>query len=254
MHMNTREKVKICVSSILTFLIKLEVPGIWLNPVGGKKKDLAAWTHSQGASSRGRWLLTLEGVCILQCTFPSILHELITWPSQANALYTLFLPFPVIECYICLSSLIGFTLSLFLFSLPNLHPFTPKPQTPKTREHRVNPKPETPIKTINITILRRPIHHLSAKLSLTVPLINNFFFLLKRKVRPQKAVTLSVFNFASLSHCCCCKYHAFLYSRGCSSHMTLAKDDHYVCLRLHTTMETLLKVYLLNKPDQFALK
>lgn len=140
-----------------------------------KKKDLATWTHSQGASSRGRWLLTLEGVCILQCTFPSILHELITWPSQANVLYTLFLPFPVIECYICLSSLIGFTLSLFLFSLPNLHPFTPKPQTPKTREHRVNPKPETPIKTINITILRRPIHHLSAKLSLTVPLINNFF-------------------------------------------------------------------------------
>lgn len=156
-------------------------------------------------------------------TFPSTLHELITWPSRANVLYTLFLPFPVIKYYICLSSLIGFTLSLFLFSLPNLYPFTPKPQTPKTWEHRVNPKPETPIQTINknITILRRPIHHLSAKLSLTVPLINIFFFSNGKSDHKKRWHSQYLTSGASLSHCCCCKYHVFLYSRGCSSHMTL---------------------------------
>lgn len=227
MHMNTPEKVIICVSSILTFLKKSEVPGIWLSPEKIKiKKDLAAWTHSQGASSRGRWLLSLEGVCVLQCTFPSILHQLNTWPSQANALYTLFLPFPIIKYYICLFSLTGFILSLFLFSRPNLYPFTPKSQTPKTREHRVNPKPETPIKAINITILRRPIHHLSAKLSLIVPPINNFFFSNGKSDHKKRWHSQYLTSGASLSHCCCCKYHVFLYSRACSSHMTLAKDNH----------------------------
>lgn len=201
MHINTPEKVIICVSSILTFLIKLEVPGIWLSPEGKKKIWQPELTLGEQAAELGGYFRrgVHPSVHTPVLTFPSILHELITWPSQENALYTPFLPLPIIKYYICFSSLIGFILSLFLFSLPNLYPFTPKPQTPNTREHRVNSKPETPIKTITITILRSPIHHLPAKLSLTVPLSNNFFFLLKRKVRPQKAVTLSVFNFWCLS-------------------------------------------------------
>lgn len=151
-------------------------------------------------------------------TFPSILQELITWPSQENALYTPFSPLPIIKYYICFSSLIGFILSLFLFSLPNLYPFTPKPQTPNTREHRVNSKPETPIKTITITILRSPIHHLSAKLSVTVPLSNNFFFFSNGKSDHKKRWhSQYLTSGASLSHCCCCEYSVFLYSGGCSS-------------------------------------
>jgi hypothetical protein len=41
MHINTPKKVIICVSSILTFLINFEVPGIGLSPEGNKK----IWQH-----------------------------------------------------------------------------------------------------------------------------------------------------------------------------------------------------------------